>query len=271
MMRSQFVRNGSIDTAYFEVGSGNKVPFVLVHGFTGAKLDFRDQLSWFGGERRVLAPDQRGHGESSNERPYTLDQLAADLLGFLDAMDLARVHLLGHSMGGMVAMRAALASPHRIESLVLMDTAAEPLAMFPAKARQAMAAKVLADGIDASAMRSMPVSAGAQRGIDYLGADEHWRRIDEKLAQMDRHAFVDLSNGMAAATPLLDQLAAIKAPTTILVGEHDTPFIEPSARMAARITDAHLVTIPLAAHCPQYENAAAWRAAIESHLIRSQT
>lgn len=269
MMRTHFVRNGSIDTAYFEVGAGTRIPFVLVHGFTGAKLDFRDQLSWFGSERRVIAPDQRGHGESSNAGPYTLDQLATDLIGFLDAMNLPRVHLLGHSMGGMVAMRATLANPQRIESLILMDTAAEPLSMFPAKARQAMAAKVLADGIDASAMRAMPVSAGAQRGIDYLGADEHWRRIDEKLAQMDRHAFVELSDSMATTAPVLEQLRAINAPTTILVGEHDTPFIEPSARMAAHIADALLVNIPLAAHCPQYENADAWRASIESHLLRS--
>ena len=88
---------------------------------------------------------------------------------------------------------------------------------------------------------------------------------------MDRHAFVGLSDDMATAAPALERLHEIKAPTTVLVGEHDTPFIKPSARMAAAIRGASLVTIPLAAHCPQYENADAWRAAIDSHLRRSSS
>ena len=65
---------------------------------------------------------------------------------------------------------------------------------------------------------------------------------------------------------VLGELGRIRCRTTVLVGEHDGPFVEPSAKMAKAIPGARLVTIPDAAHCPQYENAAAWRAAIDSHL-----
>ncbi len=128
MHTTHFIANGKIQTAYHDVGSGP--PFVFVHGFTGSKLDFCDQLEWFEDTRRSIAFDQRGHGESSNYGPYSFDQLVADLLGFLDQLGIEQCDLLGHSLGGMVAMRAVLKHPRRFRSLILMDTAAEKIEMW---------------------------------------------------------------------------------------------------------------------------------------------
>ena len=116
MLTTRFVDNGEITTAFLDEGldEGRGAPLLLLHGFTGSKLDFHDQLQWFSDRHRVLAPDQRGHGESSNlgrADAYSLDILAEDLAGFLDALDVQRCHLLGHSMGGMVALRFALRYP----------------------------------------------------------------------------------------------------------------------------------------------------------------
>jgi pimeloyl-ACP methyl ester carboxylesterase len=271
MLTSNFVRNGDILTAYHDEGSGD--PLLLLHGFTGSKLDFHDQIPWFTNRCRVLAPDQRGHGESSNvgtADTYSLDTLAADLAGYLDAVGVARCHLLGHSMGGMVALRFALRHPHRLASLILMDTSAEPLTIFTPALREQLAKEVRANGCASrvGAMRAMPMGDAQARGRDFVGADEHWRRIELKLSQMDPEAFVGLSEAIAVQPSVLGQLAALDVPTTIIVGEHDLPFIEPSARMAAAIRDARLVTIPLAAHSPQYENADVWRRTIDAHLAR---
>ncbi len=271
MLTSNFVRNGDILTAYHDEGEGD--PLLLLHGFTGSKLDFHDQLGWFTDAHRVLAPDQRGHGESSNlgrADAYTFDILVEDLTGYLDALDVQRCHLLGHSMGGMVAMRFALRHPERLKSLILMDTAAEPLTIFPQALREQLAKDVRANGCASRVkmMREMPLSDAQKRGVEFLGSDEHWRRIELKLSQMDPEAWVALADDMANQKSLVPDLAALKMPTTIIVGEHDTPFVEPSARMAKAIPNARLETIPLAAHSPQYENAAVWRRAIEKHLER---
>jgi len=271
MLTSNFVRNGDILTAYHDEGQGE--PLLLLHGFTGSKLDFHDQLSWFTDGHRVLAPDQRGHGESSNlGRPdaYTFDILVDDLAGYLDALDVQRCHLLGHSMGGMVAMRFALRHPERLRSLILMDTAAEPLTIFPQALREQLAREVRTNGCESRVklMREMPVGDAQKRGVDFLGSDEHWRRIELKLSQMDPEAWVALADDMANQKSLVSDLAALKVPTTIIVGEHDVPFVEPSARMAKAIPNARLETIPLAAHSPQYENASVWRRVIENHLER---
>jgi pimeloyl-ACP methyl ester carboxylesterase len=269
MLMTNFVQNGSILTAYHDIGRGD--PFVLVHGFTGSKLDFHDQMGWFATDHRVLAPDQRGHGESSNvgaDDAYALETLAEDLAGFLSGVQVKRCHLLGHSMGGMVALRFALRYPERLTSLLLMDTAAEPLTIFPAALREQLAKDVRANGCASrlDMMRQMPMSDAAARGRDYVGTEEHWRRIELKLNQMDPEGWVGLGNELANQPSILDKLRAIDCPTTIIVGEHDIPFIEPSARMAAAIPGARLQTIPLAAHCPQYENADVWRSVVEAHL-----
>jgi len=255
-----------LQTAYHDVGSGDA--FVLVHGFTGSKLDFADQVPWFANTHRVLAYDQRGHGESSNIGPYTLYGLVADLLGFLDAVGIQRCHILGHSLGGMVVLRALLAYPQRFNSVVLMDTAPYALGLLDPSIREQLNAMVTQDGCGAllAAMQGQPQSAPIQRGIDCLGEAEHWRRIRVKLDQMDPAAFVQLGEALGDQPSVLANLSSLDIPATIIVGEYDEPFLEPSRQMAAAIANSKLVEIPLAGHCPQYENAEAWQTAVEAHL-----
>ncbi len=266
MHTSHFISNLNIQTAYHDTGEGH--PFVLVHGFTGSKLDFQDQLGWFANLRRVVAYDQRGHGESSNSGPYILQQLVDDLMNFLDCLQMETCDLLGHSLGGMVAMRAVLAHPERFSSLILMDTSPMPIEIFPQGVRDQLVGLVHREGCEAlvDMMRGQPMSPAQQLGVDFLGEAEHWRRISAKLSQMDPQAFADLSQQLADAEPLLAQLTELSCPTTIVVGAKDEPFIEPSSNMCDSIPGATVVTIAQAGHSPQYENAEAWREAITDHL-----
>lgn len=260
------VLNTGLQTAYHEVGSGEA--FVLVHGFSGSKLDFHDQLEWFAETHRVIAYDQRGHGESSNSGPYNLYRLAADLNGFLDALNIQKCHVLGHSLGGMVVMRALLANPERYHSAFLMDTAPYGVNLFEEKIRKQLNALVLENGC-ANLLRGMqgqPQNPVVQRGIDYLGEGEHWRRIRIKLEQMDPQAFVELGAALADQPPVLTALKSLKLPTTVIVGEHDKPFVKAARDMARAVPASRLVTIEDAGHSPQYENAEAWAAAVKTHL-----
>ena len=175
-------------------------------------------------------------------------------------------------MGGMVAIRAALKAPERFRSLILMDTAAHGITLFEPKIQAQLNELVTREGCQAllSGMQAQPQSPVVQRGIDFLGAAEHWRRIRVKLEQMDPQAFVDLGRELSTQTSVLDKLHTISMPTTILVGEDDVPFINPSKTMASAIDDAELVKIPNARHSPQYENADIWRDALLSHLDRTK-
>ncbi|MCZ6708767.1 MAG: alpha/beta hydrolase [Gammaproteobacteria bacterium] len=268
MHTTHYVTNAQIQTAYHEAGQGKAL--VLIHGFTGSKLDFHDELDRLEDLRRIIAYDQRGHGESSNLGPYSFSTLVADLIGFLDQVGVQQCDLLGHSLGGMVAIRAVLQHPHRFRSLILMDTAAEPLEVTAENSRELVNSVVREQGCGAllKMMRAQPASAAVQRGIDYLGEAEHWRRIRVKLSQMDADAFVALSAELEDYPALTDQLPAIACPTTVIVGQRDVPFIASSKSLVTAIPKARLESIPLAGHCPQYENADAWREAVRGHLTR---
>ena len=231
---TNFVANGAIQTAFHETGKGE--PFVLVHGFTGSKLDFHDQLEWFEDLRRSIAYDQRGHGESSNAGPYHFAQLVSDLIGFLDQIDVERCDLLGHSLGGMIAMRAVLEHPDRFRSLILMDTSAEPMEMGPNNIREKLNRVVTEQGGQAllGMMRTQPPSRAQQRGVDYLGEAEHWQRISVKLSQLDPGSFVALLAAQAAQAERVDLELVLAADVSGSMDAHEARLQRQGYRRALR-------------------------------------
>ena len=103
---------------------------LLVHGFTGSRDDFREQMPppsrRSDARSRSTSADTAAPPTPAIAAHYTLEQLVADLASFADALAPDPFDLLGHSMGGMVALRYALAHPERVASLILMDTAPGP-------------------------------------------------------------------------------------------------------------------------------------------------
>ena len=99
--------------------------FVCLHGLVD-RIEIWDRLTpGLAARGRVLCVDQRGHGESeAPPGPYGRADLARDVAGVLDALGIARAVLVGHSMGGIVAMATALAHPDRVAGLVLIGTRA---------------------------------------------------------------------------------------------------------------------------------------------------
>src|SRR5262245_5965079 len=177
-----------------EAGSSERA-FVLVHGFTGSRDDFREHVPELARLGRTLALDQRGHGGTTNSgraADYTLDGLVADLAGAFDALGIARADLLGHSLGGMVALRFALAHPERLSSLVLMDTSARPMPLpIPEPVRTALVKLVREQGVAAllPGMRGRTFPPSMTRSIERMGAEEFWERIRRKLEAMDPAAW----------------------------------------------------------------------------------
>jgi 2-succinyl-6-hydroxy-2,4-cyclohexadiene-1-carboxylate synthase len=279
MQRQARVRVGEIEIEYEEAGQGGR-PFVLVHGFTGSRDDFRDVLGELARHGRTIAPDQRGHGGSTNTgRPegYTLERLVADLAGLLDALAIERCDLLGHSLGGMVAMRFALAHPARVASLVLMDTAPAPLDAVPKPVRDAGAKLAREQGMEtlyqvlrAHAASDPALPPSMKRAMQAAGADAFFERIRRKLLAMDPEAFASLLVVLAEHEGVEHRLGEIRCPAMVIVGAEDTAFLAPSAQMAASIPGAHHVVIPDAAHSPQLENREEWLEAVHAHLERAR-
>jgi pimeloyl-ACP methyl ester carboxylesterase len=276
---SAAVQVGAIDMAYTEQGRGERA-FVLVHGFTGSSDDFLDVHASLAEAGRTVLVDQRGHGDSSNVGDpdgYSFDIQVADLLGFLDTLGIASCDLLGHSMGGMVALRFALAHPDRLSSLVLMDTSCAPITMMPVAMMQAGARigreqgmGVLFETMRVGAANDQNRAPASLRCEQEMGPERYWERIRAKIEAMDPEAMHALAAELADHDAVTERLAEIACPTLVIVGEQDKPFLEPSQTMADQIPDARLVKISDAAHSPQHENRGAWLEAVHAHLERAR-
>lgn len=102
-----------------DTGRGD-VPVVLLHGFGASHVVWEPVIERLAGRRRTLAYDLPGHGGSLAATPGGAGTAARAVLADLAARDIARAHLVGHSMGGAAAALAALAEPDRIASLTLL-------------------------------------------------------------------------------------------------------------------------------------------------------
>jgi len=265
--------NGA-ELVYEDVGEGAR-PLVLVHGLTGFRDDFRERLPALATLGRTLVYDHRGHGESTNTgdpTSYSFAQLVDDLAGLLDALAVPTCDLLGHSMGGMIALRFVLAHPECVASLVLMDTAARAPDRMPRAPFAAAGAIARSDGMAtlAALLRARAADEtdrpAAERRLEAEWGEAYWERRHRRFTAMDPEAFAELTLELVDQPAMTEHLGAIRCPTTVIVGDQDTGFLRPSEELAAGIHGARLVRIPDAAHSPQIENPNAWLAAIRAHL-----
>ena len=113
-----------IRLAYRVWGSPEAEPLVLLHSLGDRGADWDEVAPAFPRHRRIYAPDLRGHGRSDWPGDYSVELAQADVLGFLDALRLDQVDLIGHSLSGLVAYLLAGDHPERVRRLILEDVAA---------------------------------------------------------------------------------------------------------------------------------------------------
>jgi 2-succinyl-6-hydroxy-2,4-cyclohexadiene-1-carboxylate synthase len=271
--RSEVVRvitDDGVSLATVAAGSIDAPGLLLVHGFGGAKEDFADHVDALAARHRVVVFDHRGHGESDapdDPASYSLDRLAADVIAVADAHDLSDLRLLGHSMGGMVTRRVALDAPARAHAHVFMDTSPGAPPIDPELAKFGVAI-VEAEGMDA--LRA------AQNELDVLGSEAYQRVLrerpgfqeyaDRKWASLSPVMWTTLAVEIIGQPDQTPALGTVRAPTLVLVGEQDREFLPGSRAIAGAVPGARLVVIPDAGHSPQFENPAAWFAALTEFL-----
>jgi pimeloyl-ACP methyl ester carboxylesterase len=250
---------------------GSGAPFLMVHGFTGAKEDFADHAPRFAEHAEVVMFDHRGHGASDGPRDvaaYSLDRLAADTLVVADALGLERFTLLGHSMGGMVARRVVLAHPERVGALILMDSSPGPPPTIDPEGAELAGQLALDEGM--TALRALLDE------VDLLGSESDQRLRRErpgyiefaarKWAAVAPEAYAALAKEITRQPEQLELMRAITCPTLVVVGEQDEHFLPCAAQMVDAIPEARLVVVPDAGHSPQFENPDAYFAAVDGFL-----
>jgi len=247
------------------------LPLVLVHGFTGHREDFAEVLPVLARKRRCIAPDLRGHGDSARATDasgYDFATLVDDLVGLLDALGIEACHLLGHSMGGMVALRFVLAHPQRVASLILMNTSPGAPEGLSREALEAAAGLARVQGME-ELQRRVEERGLAEAGADGAQGDAgYWLHHRRRYAAMDPEAYGALGAAMLDQQSLQARLGEIACPTLVLVGAEDGGFVSSAAVLAEGIPGAQHVVIAGAGHHPHREKRGAWLAAMDAHFAR---
>jgi 3-oxoadipate enol-lactonase len=115
------VTTGGVRLAYEVSGGSGVPPMVLLHALGERGSSWAGMTPWFAPNFRVFTPDMRGHGDSDWPGTYSFELMRDDVLGLLDQLRLDKITLVGHSMGGAVALQVAMAQPDRIERLIVED------------------------------------------------------------------------------------------------------------------------------------------------------
>lgn len=244
-----------------EQGDGPRVPVLFLHGVGSDKSVWHPQLGHFGRTRRAIAIDYPGYGESAFVADATRDDYARSALAVLDALGIARAHVCGLSLGGVVAIAMHALAPERCASLVLADT----FAVHPDG--QAIYDRSV-NAADTIGMRAL---AEARAGA-LLGSDATTAMRDEVVATMSRIDPAAYKLG-ARAVWLADQqerVASIDVPTLVVCGDEDA-ITPPALSHALRdaIPGARYVEIAKAGHLANLEQPDAFNSALDAFFSES--
>ena len=253
---------------YYEDTGGSGAPVVFAHGLLWSCRLFDAQVKALQDRFRCVAFDFRGQGQSEvTDSGYDFETLTADATELIERLRLAPVHFVGLSMGGMIGMRLAARRPELVRSLALLGTSAdpEPEENVPRYRRLNFVARWL--GLSLVADQVMPIMFGRKFLEDASRAAEQqlWR---SRMVANDRKGITRAVNGVITRGPVIDELAKIRAPTLIMVGEQDVATVPVKAkRIQERIANSKLVMIPGAGHTSAVEEPAFVNAQLSSFLL----
>jgi len=238
-----------------DFGGGGKPPLVVLHGLLGSARNWQSAGRDLAADFHVCALDLRNHGESFHAREVSYAIMADDVVAWLEARGLERVHLLGHSMGGKVAMVLACRHPDRVARLVAVDIAPKAYPKSHGREFEAM------NSLDVGALISR---ADAERQIEPAVPD--WGLRQFLLSNLERRKdgagfrwTINLA-GLTAALPTLEAefLAAadrFASEVLFVLGGKSRYFVrgEDEALVARHFPGARYATIAESGHNPHFE------------------
>lgn len=224
--------------ATHDLGPRSGDPVLALHGVTGYGGRWRAVAADALPGRRVLAVDLRGHGDSTWDPPWSTAQHVADLLATLDAHEVARVDVVAHSFGGLLALALLEAVPERVGRLALLDPA---VALGPERARaraEEACGDVSWESVEAARIALRAGYHGAARAAAEADVDEHVRagadgRFRERYS---RPAVIAAWGEMARGVPRL----APRSGPVLLLTARDSDIVTDALRESLRRDAADL-------------------------------
>jgi pimeloyl-ACP methyl ester carboxylesterase len=237
---------------FIEQGKGPVV--VFMHGFVMDHTMYAAQFEDLPDTYRCIAWDMRGHGRSEcPPGPWTLQDLVTDLIAFIEGMNARPCHLVGMSIGGMIAVRLAIQREDLVRSLVLVDTTADAEPEEVAAVYRGFQEQIVEnDGIpDELATGTLPILYGPA----FMEANPEALKFHvEREQDMPTTALVQGLEAIIGRDSVVDRLGEIRVPTLVIHGEVDAAIpIAKGEELAAGIPGAELIRVPDAGHSTPLE------------------
>jgi 3-oxoadipate enol-lactonase len=240
-------RVGDIDLFYelidcTEPWTTGKAPVLLVHGLGGDHQNWLYQIPALCGRYPILSVDLRGHGASSAAAAdFTIADMALDLVRLLRVLGIEKVHVVGLSLGGVVAQQFAVDYPYATASALLAGT----FCSIPDELRGVVAESLrFIEDNTMAAIASTRITAAFSDSINPTLR----RYMIDRIAANDKEAYVRAARA-AMSFSIGDRLAEVHCPTLVVVGDEDRVTPPPlSETLAARIAGARLVRMPKSGH-----------------------
>ncbi|WP_231712604.1 alpha/beta fold hydrolase [Vineibacter terrae] len=231
------------------LGEGDAV--LMVHGLGGTANTWHAQRSVLAQSFRVICPDLEGSGRSPLDGTLSIASFVADMVGVLDALGIASVHAVGHSMGTIICQHLAAAHASRIRSLALLGPLAEP----PPAARTALAERAQlarSEGMVPIADALVQASLSVESRVANPAVAAFVREI---LMRQPAEGYARTCEALAAATAARSD--AIRCPTVLITGDEDR--VGPpraTARLSRAIAGSRAVILPATGHWTPIERPA---------------
>ncbi len=240
---------GNVRIVYQVTGDGP--PLVCCHAMGLDRSLWDDHHARFSENHRLITFDQRGSGDSDHppyeagdEEFYSADAFGEDLRSVLDDLEIERARVLGYSMGAVAALSFAVRWPARVEQLVLVSAMASRL---PDEIiRRARIVEEVLEQKGLVETYGFYFSGSLFEGVS--DSDEFQTNITRVLAKATSHGFRGCFHVTIDRPSMVDELHKIEAPTLILVGERDKPYMIEADLLADRIRDSKKVVVKNAGH-----------------------
>ena len=248
---------------YYET-TGNGQPLLLIHGLGSSTRDWERQTPLFAEHYQVITFDVRGHGQSAKPPgPYSIAQFAADTAELMQALNIGPAHVVGISMGGMIAFQLAVDAPRFVKSLVIVNSGPELVART---LREKLSFWQRLAIVQLVGMRKMG-EVLSQRLLPKPEQAALRQEFVKRWAENDQRAYVNALRALMGWS-VADKLGTLDCPTLVVSADQDYTPMSVKEAYVAKMRHAELVVISDSRHATPVEQPDKFNAAVLTFLAK---
>jgi pimeloyl-ACP methyl ester carboxylesterase len=240
---------------------GRGAPVLLIHAFPLDHTMWDPQVKFFADRFRVITPDIPGFGDSDNIGPWSIPQLAAEMVALIDHLALERCVIAGLSLGGYIALSIAVKHPGVVARLILAHTRSRADTETERASRTDLIAALEKDGTSILPSRLLPRLLGPN------AAESVRQQVAAMVERANREACIHAITAMRERPDMTVKLPEIACPTMVVAGDSDVIIpVEECQKMASMIPQGTIAVIPKTGHLSNLEDSRAFNASMDTFL-----